>query len=174
MTYVPPVEILGGEINSSTLPAILGLSAMVLIIFAFMARSSRPASEGFVLNAAPGSTIVYSRGSHDARRDARRARARSRHLGDEETFAVLVRADTFEVWGHEDTRARWRIERAEAEIQPAWVLVRVRYWESAGLFRAVRRPGVRVTDGARTIHIIPAGTLERDNPVESVLRALHN
>ncbi|MGH3351005.1 MAG: hypothetical protein ACRDPS_10100 [Nocardioides sp.] len=174
MTYVPPVELLGGEITGSTLPAILGLTAIVLIFFAFMARSSTPASSGFVLDAGPGSTIVYSLGSHDAKRCARKARARSRHLGENETFAVLVRPDAFEIWGYGDTAPRWTIERAKAEIQTVGVLVKIDYWTDGIPFRREYEPGVRISDGKRAIHIIPAGSAIRGTPVESVLRALHS
>ncbi|MGH3353906.1 MAG: hypothetical protein ACRDPS_24810 [Nocardioides sp.] len=147
----------------------LFLGVPMLITGVLVARHVLPSTLDFVLDIdVPDAWVVYSFGSLGVRTDARRARARRRGLGKNEVFAVLVRPDRYEIWGRKDTKPRWEIDRHRAEIDTILVLVRYTYAWGGPLPRPEYERGIHITDGERSVNIVPAG-----GSVDSALRALH-
>ncbi|GGR57488.1 hypothetical protein J2S40_003350 [Nocardioides luteus] len=153
--------------DAGLIALVLGVPMLVTGVLA--ARRTLSSSLDFVLDVdAPDSWIVYSFGSVDVRKAARRARASSRRLGRNDVFAVLVRPDRFEIWGHRDTAPRWHVDRADAEVDTALVVVGRQDILSIAPLPIYRR-GIYISDGVRSVSVVPSG-----GSIDSALRALRD
>lgn len=144
---------------------VLGLTAVVT---APLFRRRRARLPDAVRAAHPGAPVIPARSAPATRKDAGLAGAATDGLGKwtTSTIALAVLPDRVEVWVRGDQRPRWAVRRADAEIG-------VESLRFPG--QTPDLPGIRMSDGERSVHFIPYyPDIRRRRQVAHLERALHD
>lgn len=163
-----PDTYIAGPLTAGAVVLLIVLSA---VLTAPMYRKRRDGMLKTIQAARPNVPVVVAVGAGVTREDARRAGVSTDNLSPwvTSTVALAVLPDLVEVWVWGDSKPRWAIRRAGAEISVEALGSGIKWAKTPST------PGIRVSDGERSVHCVPNYSgISRRNRMGHIEQALRD